>query len=107
MIRLHQGDSLTALSIYLSRDTVIPVGETPAPAQFTRVFGDEHELLQREQKGGGSALVAVAYSTVAAITLSLLALLAWALHRLAVGRPAARRRRPRVRGLGYQQGGGR
>jgi hypothetical protein len=105
MIRLHQGDSLTALPIYLPRDTAIPVGETPAPAHFTRAFGDEHELLQREQKGGGPALVAIAYSTVAAITLSLLALLAWALHRLAVGRPAPRRRRPRVRGLGFQQGG--
>ncbi len=107
MIRLHQGDSLTALPIYLPRDTAIPVGEVPAPAHFTRAFGDEHTLLQREQKGGGPALVAIAYSTVAAITLSLLVLLAWALHRLAVGRPAPRRRRPRIRGLGYQQGGGR
>ncbi len=107
MVRLHQGDSLTALPIYLPRDTAIPVGEVPAPAHFTRAFGDEHRLLQREQKGGGPVLVAIAYSGVAAITLSLLALLAWGLHRLAVGRPAPRRRRPRVRGLGYQQGGGR
>ena len=107
MVRLHEGDSLTALPIYLPRDAAIPVGEVPAPARFTRAFGDEHELLQREQKGGGPALVAIAYSTVAAITLSLLVLLAWGLHRLAVGGPARRRRRPRVRGLGYQQGGGR
>jgi hypothetical protein len=107
MVRLHEGDSLTALPIYLPRDAAIPVGEVPAPARFTRAFGDEHKLLQREQKGGGPALVAVAYTTVAAITLSLLALLAWGLHRLAVGVPARRRRRPRVRGLGYQQGGGR
>jgi hypothetical protein len=55
-------------------------------------------------------LVAIAYSTVGGITLSLLALLAWALHRLSIGmRPAPRRRRLRlrVRGLGFQQGGGR
>jgi len=108
MIRLHDGNSLTALPIYLPRDAAIPVGEVPAPAHFTRSFGSEHKLLQREQKGGSPLLVAVAYSTVAAITLSLLGLLAWALHRLAVGmRPTPRRRRLRVRGLGFQQGGGR
>jgi hypothetical protein len=108
MIRLHDGNSLTALPIYLPRDAAIPVGEVPAPAHFTRAFGSEHELLQREQKGGSPVLVAVAYSAVAGITLSLLALLAWALHRLAAGiRPAPRRRRLRLRGLGFQQGGGR
>ncbi|HET9164032.1 MAG TPA: hypothetical protein VFN89_11420 [Solirubrobacterales bacterium] len=108
MVRLHEGNSLTALPIYLPRDAAIPVGEVPAPAHFTRTFGNEHELLQREQKGGSPLLVAIAYSTVAAITLSLLALLAWALHRLSVGvRPAPRRRRLRVGGLGYHHGGGR
>jgi hypothetical protein len=108
MIRLHDGNSLTALPIYLPRDSAIPVGEVPAAAHFTRSFGSEHKLLQREQKGGSPVLVAIAYSTVAAITLSLLALLAWALHRLAVGmRPAPRRRRLRVRGLGFQHGGDR
>jgi hypothetical protein len=108
MIRLHDESSLTALPIYLPRDEAIPVGETPAPAHFTRSFGDEHQLLQREQKGGSPVLVVVAYSAVAAIALSLLVLLAWALHRLAVGRgPSPRRRRLRLRGLGFQHGGGR
>jgi hypothetical protein len=109
MIRLHDGSSLTALPIYLPRDEAIPVGEVPASAQFTRVFSDEHQLLQRESKGGPAALTALAYSTVLAITLSLLALLAWALHRLAVGlRPAPFRRRLKLPGVfGFQQGGGR
>ncbi|HET8955038.1 MAG TPA: hypothetical protein VFN18_05205 [Solirubrobacterales bacterium] len=109
MIRLHDAGSLTALPIYLPRDEAIPVGETPAPAQFTRSFGDEHQLLQREQKGGSPLLVAAAYSTVAGIALLLLALLAWALHRLAVGlRPSRRRHRLRLRNLpGFQHGGGR
>ena len=65
MIRLHEDNSLTALPIFLPRDAAIPVGETPAPAHFTRSFGNEHQLLQREQKGGSPLLVAVAYSTVA------------------------------------------
>src|SRR3954452_21840695 len=107
MVRLHDGHSLTALPIYLPRDAAIPVGEVPAPAHFTRAFGSEHKLLQREQKGGSPVLVALAYSTVAAITLSLLVLLAWALHRLSVGLRPAPRRRLRVRDLGFQHGGGR
>jgi hypothetical protein len=108
MIRLHKGDSLTALPIYLPRDAAIPVGETPAPGRFTRAFGNEHKLLQREQKGGSPLLVAVAYSAVASIALSLLVLLAWGLHRLSLdGRTAPRRRRLRVRGLGFQHGSGR
>jgi len=109
MIRLHDESSLTALPIYLPRDEAIPVGEVPAPAQFTRAFEDEHQLLQREAKGGPAFLVALAYSTVAGIALSLLALLAWALHRLAVGlRPTPFWRRLRIRGLpGLQHGGGR
>jgi len=108
MIRLHDESSLTALPIYLPRDEAIPVGETPAPARFTRSFGDEHQLLQRESKGGHPLLTVVAYSTVAAIALSLLVLLAWALHRLAVdGKSSPRRRRLRLRNLGFQHGGGR
>ena len=108
MIRLHEDSSLSALPIYLPRDEAIPVGETPAPAHFTRSFGDEHQMLQREAKGGPAFLTAVAYSAVVAIALSLLALLAWALRRLAVGgQPSPRRRRLRLRGLGLQHGGGR
>ncbi|HET7416471.1 MAG TPA: hypothetical protein VFJ61_02440 [Solirubrobacterales bacterium] len=107
MVRLHEGNSLTALPIYLPRDAAIPVGETPAPAEFTRTFGNEHQLLQREQKGGSPLLVALAYSTVIAITLSLLALLAWALHRLSAGVQPQKRRRLRIRKLGFQHGGGR
>jgi hypothetical protein len=107
MIRLHDDSSLTALPIFLPRDEAIPVSEVPATAQFTRSFEDEHQLLQRESKGGPAALVAIAYSTVVAIALSLLALLAWGLHRLAAGPAALRRRRgQRFRWVfGFQQGG--
>jgi hypothetical protein len=95
MVRLHRGDSLAALPIYLPRDAAIPVGEIPAPAAFTRGFRDEHKLLQREQTGGDPLLVVAAYSVVVGVALSLLALLAWALHRLAFGGVAPRRRRGR------------
>jgi hypothetical protein len=108
MIRLHEDSSLTALPIFLPRDKAIPVGETPASAQFTRPFSDEHQLLQREATGGPAFLVALAYLTVAAIAISLLVLIAWALHRLAVDlRPQPLWRRLRARALALQHGGGR
>jgi hypothetical protein len=92
LLRLHEGRSLNALPLFLPADEAIPVGEVPASASFTRDFGNEHKLLQREQTGGSPVLVALAYSTVAAIALSLLALLAWGLHRLSFGPRRGRRR---------------
>lgn len=108
MIRLHKGDSLAALPVYLPRDAAIPVGEIPAPQSFTREFRNEHKLLQREQKGGSAILVAIAYSVVAGVTLGLLALLAWALHRLSAGVRPRRRlgRAGATQGLQHQGGGG-
>jgi len=97
MIRLHSGSSLTAVPIFLPRDAAIPAAEVPARAGFTRRFVDETQLLQREKTGGSPALVAVAYATVAGIALSLLALLAWSLHRLAFPpRPGVRRSRTKA-----------
>ncbi len=93
MIRLHSGSSLTAAPIYLPRDAAIPAREVPARAAFTRAFVDETQLLQREKTGGSTALVAVAYATVGGIALSLLALLAWSLHRLAFPPGSGPRRR--------------
>ena len=108
MIRLHRGDSLAALPIYLPRDAAIPVGEVPAPASFDRDFRNEHKLLQREQTGGDPLLVVVAYSVVIGVALSLLALLAWALHRLAFGAaPQRRRGRSGAAVAGLQHEGGR
>jgi hypothetical protein len=109
LLRLHRGDSLTALPIYLPRDAAIPVSEVPARRSFSRDFGNEHKLLQREQTGGSTLVVAAAYSAVAGIALGLLALLAWALHRLAFGvRPRRRRREAaRVTGELQHQSGGR
>jgi hypothetical protein len=92
MIRLHSGSSLTAAPIYLPRDAAIPAPEVPARAAFTRAFVDETRLLQREKTGGSPALVVVAYASVAGIALSLLALLAWSLHRLAFPPRAGGRR---------------
>ena len=90
MVRLHDGDSLTAAPIFLPEDAAIPAPEVPAETSFTRDFVSDHTLLQREQKTGVAGWLApVAYGVVVAIALGLLALLAWGLHRLAAAAPGA------------------
>jgi len=82
LIRLHEGTALSAVPIYLPDDPAIPARGVPASASFTRTFVADHKILQREQKAAGSGLSAIAYAVVASIALSLLAFLAWGLHRL-------------------------
>ena len=87
LIRLHVGNSLTTLPIFMPSDTAIPAKEIPATARFERAFIPDHEVLQREQKSAAPALTGIAYAVVVAIALALLALLAWGLHRLGRATP--------------------
>ena len=83
LVRLHNGNSLTAIPVFLPRDEAIPAKEVPAERSFTRTFVADHEILQREQKSAAPWLTGFAYAVVVAIALALLVLLAWGLHRLA------------------------
>ena len=97
LIRLHAGNSLTTVPIFLPSDAAIPAKEVPATARFERAFVADHEVLQREQKAAAPALTGLAYALVVAVALSLLALLAWGLHRLGTGvstEPPSPRRHP-------------
>jgi hypothetical protein len=87
LVRLHKGNQLSAVPIYLPADEAIPVKGVPAPPQFTRSVQGDHTVLQREQKATSGALTAIAYLVVASIALGLLALLAWGLHRLGGAAP--------------------
>lgn len=87
LIRLHVGNSLTTLPLFLPSDEAIPAKEVPATARFERAFVPDHEVLQREQKSAAPGLTAIAYGVVLLIALSLLALLAWGLHRLGTVKP--------------------
>ena len=90
MIRLHKGNTLSALPVYLPADPAIPVEGIPAAAQFERSFGPEQQLLQRERKADVAGwLWAVAYGVVLAIALGFLVLLAWGVHRVSAGAAAA------------------
>jgi hypothetical protein len=83
MLRLHTGNSLEAIPIYLPRDAAIPAAEVPAPRAFTRTFVPDRRILQREAKTNSAWISVLAYLTVLAIALGLLAVLAWGLRRLA------------------------
>jgi hypothetical protein len=95
LVRLHRGGQVLGAPIYLPRDEAIPAPAVPARASVTREFISDHQLLQREQKQGVPGwLDAAAHLVVLAIALSLLAVLAWGVGRLAASgrQPAARAR---------------
>jgi hypothetical protein len=100
-LRIQQGDALISMPLFMPKDEAIPADEVPAKASFTRDFQPDVQVLQRERKQDVSgALTLTAYLTVLAITLALLALIAWSLLRIdeGEGRPprAGRSRRPRA-----------
>ncbi|HWC26224.1 MAG TPA: hypothetical protein VG474_06530 [Solirubrobacteraceae bacterium] len=94
MIRMHKPNSLVALPIYAPRDTAIPVAAIPAPTRFERAFRSDRELLQREARTRESAITNGAYGIVLALALGLIALLAWAVHRVGATAGAARHTPP-------------
>jgi hypothetical protein len=99
-MRIQQGDSLISMPLYMPRDQAIPAKGVPAKAGFTRGFVADHEVLQRERKQGvPAALTLIAYLTVLAIALSLIALIAWSLLRVdrGEGRSPRTRRTRRTR----------
>jgi hypothetical protein len=100
MVRLHTGDSLVGVPIFLPEDRAIPAPEVPAEARFTRDFVRDLVLLQREKKDDvPGALSAIAYLVVAAIAAALIGLIAWTLLRLegGGGGPRAPRAEGRIR----------
>jgi hypothetical protein len=95
-LRIQQGDALISMPLFMPKDEAIPAAEVPAKASFTRDFQSDKSVLQREAKQGVSpVLTLIAYLTVLAIALSLIALIAWSLLR--VDRGEARSGKPRQR----------
>jgi hypothetical protein len=71
------------MPLFMPKDEAIPAPEVPAKASFTRDFQADKQVLQREQKKGVPGfLTLVAYLTVLAIALALIALIAWSLLRV-------------------------
>ncbi|HKG36111.1 MAG TPA: hypothetical protein VKA89_06700 [Solirubrobacterales bacterium] len=83
ILRLHKGDTIAGVPIYLPEDPVIPAPAVPARPSFTREFTTDKEILQRESEQDVAGwLTTAAPLVVLAIALSLLALLTWGLARL-------------------------
>jgi hypothetical protein len=83
LVRLHSGDSLVGVPIFMPEDRAIPAPEVPAEARFTRDFVRDLVLLQREKKDDvPGALSAIAYLVVAVVAAALIGLIAWTLLRL-------------------------
>ena len=102
MLRLHRGNALTALPIYLPEDAAIPVKGIPARPSLHRAFGPEKVLLQRERRTDVPGWTwGAAYLVVLLIALGFLAALAWGVHRVSVDPEPSRPRfnRPPASGL--------
>jgi hypothetical protein len=70
MVRLHTGDSILAMPIYLPADPGIPAREVPAEPRFERGFELDHEILRREERGAGPWLAGAAYGALGMIALA-------------------------------------
>jgi hypothetical protein len=82
-LRLQKDDAVQGVAIYFPEDTAIPAPAVEAPATFTRTFGEDKKLLQREQKPDVSpALSKFAYFVVLMIAIGLIVLLTKGLRRL-------------------------
>jgi hypothetical protein len=97
-LRIQQGDALISMPLFMPKDEAIPAPEVPAKASFVRDFQSDKSVLQREAKQGVSpVLTLIAYLTVLAIALSLIALIAWSLLRVDRGEARPRTRAGRTR----------
>jgi hypothetical protein len=82
LIRLHTGNSIEAVPVFLPRDPAIPAPGVPATANFTRSFVADKQILQREATGGSPLVQNIAYALCGLIAVVWVASLAWGLHHL-------------------------
>jgi hypothetical protein len=86
IVRLHRDDSLLSTPVYMPSDPAIPAVGIPLRSDVTRPFIEDHELLQRERKQDVPGwLPTIAYAVIGLIVLGFIAVLGWALTRLARG----------------------
>jgi len=96
LVRIHKGDSLLGVPIYLPRDTAIPAAEVPARPSFERTFVADRKILQREAKDGVSAATwNIGYGIIGVIFAGLIGLMGWSMVRLARNEAGAPPQPPR------------
>ena len=83
ILRLHRGDEVLGLPVFLPEDPAIPAEEVPASATIARAFVLDKRNLQREQKQGVAGVITtISYLGVALLALGLFAVLFWGLRRV-------------------------
>jgi hypothetical protein len=103
-LRLHKGDVVAGLPVFLPEDTAIPAKEVPAEAQMTRDFVLDKDNLQREaKKGVPGFLTTAAYLIVLLIAIGITAALTIGLMRM--DRDRERRRERQATGSRAATGG--
>jgi hypothetical protein len=92
IVRVHDGDAMAAVPVFLPEDPAIPAKEVPA-VDDTRRLVEEKEILQRELKDDVPGWAWTAGSSVVlALYLAFVAIVAWGIGR--VGRSQDRPHRP-------------
>lgn len=87
-VRIHKGDVMGAVPIYMPADSALKLAATPASAQFTRAVEMDRKMMQRERRQNVPGwLFGLGAALVAGITILLVLLLGWALLRVARGGP--------------------
>ena len=82
-LRLHRGNEVLSVPVFLPEDPAIPAKEVPATPAIDRAFVLDKKNLQREQKQGVSGVITtVAFVGVGLIALALFAILFWGLRRV-------------------------
>lgn len=83
LLRVHSGDSLVAVPIFLPKDPAIPAPEVPAKAEFSRDFMSDKEIVLREAKDDvAPALTISANVILAALVAAWVLSLGWGLRRI-------------------------
>ena len=82
LLRLHKGDSLVALPLYLPEDPAIPAAGVPAPSRFDRSLVSDKEIVLREAKDVSPALTIGASTVLALLVAGWIASLGWGLWRI-------------------------
>ena len=115
-LRLHKGNVIAGLPLFLPEDKAIPAKEVPAEASMTRDFVLDKKNLQREQKSDVPGyLTTLAYLVVLLIVIGVVAALTIGLQRMDRDRDAqggtwrgrgrgAPGRRGRIGGLNRREG---
>ncbi|MGI8460403.1 MAG: hypothetical protein ACR2OC_02030 [Solirubrobacterales bacterium] len=83
LIRVHDGNAMGGIPVFLPEDSAIPAAEVPASPTFTRAVVPEKEILQREVTRDSGALWTAASTFVLALYIGFVLVVCWGVGRVA------------------------